>query len=287
MKDKGAGHIRYIKLNVKTAIPPLNVSSGMYEKYYNNFDMSTVHIKYDRNFFNSLMRNSTKYISILRDPVTQFESAFTFFGYAKDKKLSVAAQIEKWLQNPKKIRFLNNNQIFDLGLTEKWMRNKTTVTKHIAKLSNEFDLMLIAEYFDESLLLLRKLMCWNFTDILYIKQNARSARSSHSHELTETLMNKIRQWNSADFALYQHFNKTFWEKVENYGPDFSRDLRYFRDIQSVVYKACVEKSVLQKKGRIIYRQKYDVGINATEYCIYMANRQRDVFHKIWARQKIN
>ena len=35
----------------------------MHKKYYNNFDISTVHIKYNQNFFNSLMRN----IRVLRN----------------------------------------------------------------------------------------------------------------------------------------------------------------------------------------------------------------------------
>ena len=27
----------------------------------------------------------------------------------------------------------------------------------------------------------------------------------------------VKKWNHADTLLYQHFNKTFWKKVENYG----------------------------------------------------------------------
>ncbi|XP_072016903.1 galactosylceramide sulfotransferase-like [Amphiura filiformis] len=167
--------------NIITKIlPPLRVSHGDYDKYANQFDMSTIHFKYNRTFFNTVMKNDTKYISVLRDPVKQFESAFVFFGHGK-----------------------NGN------------------------LSREFDLMLITEYFDESLLLLRKLMCWSFDDILYIKQNART-NASHSQPLSQLVKDKIRQWNVADTDLYEYFNQTLWKKIAAYEPSFHRDLQYFK-----------------------------------------------------------
>ena len=78
------GHIRYINASVKTALPPLFVQAKDYKNYYNNFDMSTVHIRYNRSYFNSMMKNGTKYISILSEPSTHFESAFVFFGFIRN-----------------------------------------------------------------------------------------------------------------------------------------------------------------------------------------------------------
>ena len=279
-KNKHNGHIRYIKVSVKTALPPLSVKAKDYKNYYNNFDMSTVHLRYNRSYLDRMMKNGTKYISILRDPVSHFESAFVFFGQYKNVTQSVESQIEKWFGKPKIGGHTDNGQIVDLGLARTSIRNESKVERHIDLLSQEFDLMLITEHFDESLLLLRKLMCWSFSDILYIKQNARSNRSL---PLSESTKDKIRQWNVADLSLYQHFNKTLWKKIEQYGPDFSRDLLYFKQMQSRVYQSCVGDTVTQNVRRSVKRTKYKVRLNSTEYCTLMTKKD-NVFHRLWDRQ---
>ena len=49
------------------------------------------------------------------------------------------------------------------------MADEEEVWNQIDNHAKSFDLVLIAERFDESLLLLKDLLCWNFEDILYIK----------------------------------------------------------------------------------------------------------------------
>ena len=282
-KNMNNGHIRYIRTSVETALPPLSVKAKDYKHYYNNFDMSTVHIRYNHSYFDSMMKNSTRYISILREPSTHFESAFVFFGFYKTRGKSLQCQIEEYFEKGnRRGRHVNNGQMMDLGFDLKKALNKTEIERHINKLSREFDLMLITEYFDESLLLLRKLMCWSFSDILYIKQNARS-KSNGTVQLTESVKEKIRKWNAADVSLYRHFNETFWKKIKQYGPNFSSDLKYFRDMLSRVYEFCVSDVVSRKRGRI-HRTKYQVKVNSTEYCTLMANRNKNVFGMLWKRQ---
>ena len=280
-KDNRTGHIRYMKVRVKTVVPPLSVKARDYKNYYNNFDISTIHIRYNRSYLDRMMKNGTKYVSILRDPVSHFESAFDFFGHYKDAKKSVESAITKWFRKPKKGGHTDNSQIVDLGLARTDLRNKSKVERHINLLSQEFDLILITEHFDESLLVLRKLKCWSFSDILYIKQNV---RSNQSLPLSESTREKIRQWNVADLSLYHHFNKTLWKKIEKYGPDFSRDLMYFRQMQSRVYESCVGDTDTQNIRRFVKRRQYKVRSNATDYCTLMTNYDNNVFHRLWERQ---
>ena len=282
-KNMRNGHIRSIRVKVETALPPLSVKAKDYINYFNNFDMSTVHIRYNRSYLNSMMKNGTKYISILRDPVTHFESAFVFFGHFKNTGKPVEQQIKEWFQKPHKdANSLRNKQIIDLGFDGKKTLSKKVVERYIKQLSQDFDLVLITEYFDESLLLLRKLMCWNFFDILYIKQNARP--KSKRALLSEPIKKNIRNWSEADVKLYQHFNETFWKRIDQYGPNLSRDLKLFREMQSRVYEFCVSGAVSQKKGSF-YRTKYKVKMNSTEYCTLMVNADKNVFHRLWKRQK--
>ena len=48
------------------------------------------------------------------------------------------------------------------------------ISKHIDDLSEKIDLVLIVEYFDESLILLKRELCWELDDVVYFKLNQRS-----------------------------------------------------------------------------------------------------------------
>ena len=58
-----------------------------------------------------------------------------------------------------------NYQIYDLGLEPEFHDNFTAVNEWIKKLQRELSLVLINEYFDESLLVMRKL----FLFFLFLK----------------------------------------------------------------------------------------------------------------------
>ncbi|XP_072051968.1 galactosylceramide sulfotransferase-like [Amphiura filiformis] len=195
-------------------------------------------------------------------------------------------QISDWLTAPKYgARFLDNNQMLDLGLRTTKFRNSSAVAKHIKKLSREFDLMLITEYFDESLLLLRKLMCWSFDDILYLKQNVR-ADESRSQSLSEPLKDRIRKWNVADTRLYEYFNQTLWKKIAAYGPSFRRDLQYFKDKETYLHNLCVGNATsITNTRRNLTKTRYNVVENATDHCTLMINNEKNVFKRLWVKQE--
>ena len=63
---------------------------------------------------------------------------------------------------------------FDLGLEQENFSNEEEITEFIENISKRFDLVLIAEYFDESLVLMKRMLCWDFEDIVYVKHKVRN-----------------------------------------------------------------------------------------------------------------
>lgn len=124
--------------------------------------------------------------------------------------------------------------------------NMTRVRNEIKKVDRDFELVLIMEYFDESLLILKKAFCWTVRDILYVKFNQR--RHKPVRHLDEQMKKNIRNWNKADVMLYDHFNKTLWKKIAAYGPSFRKDLDEFRQINSKMQSSCVEKRQFSEKA---------------------------------------
>ncbi|XP_040311880.1 galactose-3-O-sulfotransferase 4 [Herpailurus yagouaroundi] len=95
----------------------------------------------------------------------------------------------------------------------------------LAWLDSVFDLVLVAEYFDESLVLLADALCWGLDDVVGFMHNAqaggeqgRSAVSSGGLTAEDRqLTARARAWNHLDWALYVHFNHSLWARINQYG----------------------------------------------------------------------
>ena len=204
-----------------------------------------------------VMVPKTLYISILREPVSQFESSFyylqmhTFFGmqFAENPLQEFMANPEKYMnklrgqQKPENYGLFRNGMFFDLGYDQLELKRVGT-DRAIQSLEKEIDLFLIMDYFDESLLLLKKAMCWSLDKILYFRQNQRTTKIP----IDGATRAKIRAWNNADVVLYQHFNRTFWKRVSDYGPTFGADLRELRHYLREWAKRCDSRDVVKGKG---------------------------------------
>ena len=109
------------------------------------------------------------------------------------------------------------------GLSFKYYQNLTAVNEYIQFLDKEFDLVMIMDYFDESLVLMKRLLCWQMEDILYLKLNERQDKV-----LTANVRENVRRWNKADVLLFEYFNKSFRKKIEKEGESFYKELNIFR-----------------------------------------------------------
>ncbi|XP_002732576.1 galactosylceramide sulfotransferase-like [Saccoglossus kowalevskii] len=266
----------------KNMLPPLPGS---------NYSMLLSHVPFNKSAIDDVIPNA-RHVTIIRHPVSAYESVFGFFkisNHAKIKHNTTQNPFKTFLANtsmyfnrihdPYHKTLLSNRQIFDLGLELEDYANETMVDHVIQRISKELDLVMILEYFDESLLLLKKLLCWEFEDIVYTQRNKRS--DTLRYDIGDLERQTILKLNSADFKLYQHFNITLWLKVDAYGPNFSKDLATFRGMLNKMHSECIDddKFDVNYGGR---RNETFVKINAPEYCsrmnktsfAYLANRQR-------------
>lgn len=215
------------------------------------------HARYNRPAMDIVMRSDTKYITILRDPVNQFESTFNYMELYHDFNLpKFPNPMEVFLKNPyghlqnltkrvkslpESINLVRNGMFFDLGFSSLMGSRKDSELRNaIANIEKEFSLVLIMEYFDESLVLLKREFCWDLDDVIYIKQNQRKYGNNTSHNfISAQLRRRIRNWNRADVLLYEHFNKTFWEKIKRHGRGFYEDLTELKRKNLEMYRDCV------------------------------------------------
>ena len=301
------GHFYFLPVTsdspAKYFLPPLNVSAKDF-KMYTNYDMLAVHVRYNRTAMDRFMKRGTKYISIIREPSAQWESAFSEFlfweAFSNASVIPTENWIDEFMEKPSYYRerlrslsyegemgrrwyYAQNSQMYDLGLdTGKDFYNKTIINALIRKLEKEFTLILITEYFDESLLILKKELCWDFHDIVYLPKNSRESRRN----LTDELRQKIRLFNYADVLLYDYFNKTLWKKITEYGPNFEHDLQYFRELNHHIFQQCGNNaSKIVKSGKRIFKHKeFSVKKNATLFCRTVAEHKSVLFQRVYNRQ---
>jgi len=242
----------------------LNEASNLVNK--DSAKIFSTHIRFNKGPVNTMFpKPKAKYITILRNPLDRFKSAWLYYSLSTHARVSPAeGPINKVLRSAnaleeirknllttsvyRKYNHISNSNLFDMGLEQENIQNTALVKRYIDKMEEEFDLVMIADYFDESLILLKRLLCWEFEDIVYIKLREKKEELKFEEEVKKNILT----WNHADVTLFDHFNKTFWRKVRQEGPSFYEDLKAFRKInqdyqamcESIKYKS--EKCKLSK-----------------------------------------
>ena len=265
------------------------------------------HMRFDPSVLNYFPGDNTLKISIIRDPATMFPSVFSH--YKKECHAFIAARtLENFLKDPDfftekyfKIdqTFSHNNMLYDLGfskcLKKGYLREEVCkIGDLIDELEKRYDLVLIMEYFDEAILLLKQYLDFlSFEDLVYLKVHQRQIQK----ETDSTIIGEqSRSWNSLEFDIYRHFNKTFSKKIESIfgGIDSEKMLSEkakleFALIKFKQYYVTDDSSIakLSSTGNKIIR--YEVRSNLSdeqrEYCEKTMRRPADWAKIIFDKQK--
>ncbi|XP_070567025.1 galactosylceramide sulfotransferase-like [Ptychodera flava] len=211
-------------------------------KNFTGFDLIANQIIYRRAEMEKIVKDA-KYITILRSPYTRIRSNF-FYSNKFEHLRNSPSDSNPFLAYLKSLEPPDNTQqkccesregsdlSHRLGVCATKLE---LLNANIRQLDRELDLVLLNEYYDESLILLKKIMCWEFEDIVYYPQNVNKNRLP---PITGKMKNIIDKIAIADMQLYNHFNKTFWEKVKNYDGDFEADLAKYRNIKKRITEEC-------------------------------------------------
>lgn len=208
------------------------------------FSIMGNHMRFNRAEVEKVMPADAFYFSIVRDPVALAESSFAYYkevapAFRKAKSLGDFADNPRKYYDP---RLRNNHYARNLLWFDFGMDHNANFSIPLARLGEKmvkqvFKLILVSEYFDQSMILLRHALCWPLDAVVSFSLNARQlkpekvsnswvgkvaavqsqAKMPPNLSLTEDQREKLREWNALDWSLYQAFNRTFWEKIHKFG----------------------------------------------------------------------
>ncbi|XP_035693727.1 galactose-3-O-sulfotransferase 3-like [Branchiostoma floridae] len=207
------------------------------------------------------MPEDTVYLTIFREPLSHLKSTMNFYGLPEKWGITGDTPVSTFLADPGKydpklnyyrkypVAFSRNSMAIDLGFPLKYLKKvmpkdtnppeqiKSLVNAYVSQIEKDFHLVMIMEHFDESMVLFRRLMCWDLSDILYYKENSQSYSYKHEHIAPE-LVASHRKWTPVDYGLYDHFNRTFWQRVGQQTPDFWDEVRHLKDLNKQMHDQC-------------------------------------------------
>jgi hypothetical protein len=182
------------------------------------------------------------YITMLRDPVDRVVSHYYFVRRSPGVSLFVEVtsknmSLADFVRLRAAMRATNDQTRLISGVEEVNAKVLKGVEANeeagsadileIAKrnLQDHFLVVGLSERFDESLLLLKKLLGWR--NIYYVKQNVTRGRPAKQQVSKETV-SLIEEHNELDVSLYEYARQRFEEAVREQGAGFESELRSFQ-----------------------------------------------------------
>ncbi|KAM9207981.1 galactose-3-O-sulfotransferase 4 [Leptosomus discolor] len=209
------------------------------------FDIICHHMRFNLTEVQKVMPNDSFYFSIVRDPGTLGESAFAYYR-AVAPAFRRAPSLAAFLASPGRFyeagargnHYARNLQWFDFGLPAA-AGNGAAVAAALAGLERAFALVLLAEHFDESLVLLREALCWPEEAVAAFAHNGRP--SGATPHVSPAQAARLRAWNGLDWALYAHLNRSFWRRAEAFGAARLRDeVARLRQRRAALARRCLQ-----------------------------------------------
>ena len=122
-----------------------------------------LHTMWDQEEVEQVLGKGATYITILRDPVDQFESLYSYSHFEKKLHVDIEGFVKRYVELEQEMPRMNgylgrNQQLWDLGLMD--TSHFDLVQAKVQEVDKNFHLVMIAEHFEESLVLLSHQLCW-------------------------------------------------------------------------------------------------------------------------------
>ena len=187
-------------------LPEPNRSTGFDGRY----NILCDHTIYSESEVKQLMPQDTFYLTNLRHPFTHVKSYINY--YDKFTKLNISKKkdfLEDLLRNPQQ----HDRENITRNIMARFFGLKDNVSDLAAgdalikQIDAKFHLVLIMERIDESLVLMKRRLCWSSKDILFLPLRVEQyeGKTYGTPKNNDPVIARHRKWSGIDYATYDHF----------------------------------------------------------------------------------
>ena len=187
-------------------LPAPNRSTGFNGQY----NIICEHTMYNESELEQWMPTDTFYLANIRHPLTHVKSVINYNKlYTKLNISSSDHFLAELLSDPRrhdKVNTTRNISARFFGLNRR-VSDKASGDALIQHIDRKFGMVLIIERIDESLVLLKRRLCWSTKDILYLPLRVvkYKGKAKETEQDQEELIAKHRKWSNIDYDMYDHF----------------------------------------------------------------------------------
>ncbi|MGF1539615.1 MAG: sulfotransferase family 2 domain-containing protein [Pleurocapsa sp.] len=188
--------------------------------------------------------NST-YVTMLRNPIDRVISYYFFIKKLKnhpDYKLINSNNISlKEYCTLGRENMTNGQTRFLSGMSpeQSGFGGAKMLDKAKKNLEEKFSVVGIMEYFDESLIVMKRKLAWQ-KNPFYYRRNTNRNNIYKQFTVSSETMSTIKQYNKLDILLYQYAYKLFEQQIkEQNNLDFQLDLKTFKVLNNIYGKYAV------------------------------------------------
>lgn len=194
---------------------------------HKGFNILCHHMVYNQKEVKATMPADTIFFTIIRDPVSLFQSQYEYSNW----RISLKLTLDQFAYQTTKKRGRKYGQIklgkyqnlllndFGINLSQEDTQFQKKLFTAITKLDHSFNFVMLTEYFDESIVLLNRTLCWDVKDLISFTNNARSDK--YRTNISKITADRLRFWNKGDQILYDYFHKKFEAKLKEASKSFN------------------------------------------------------------------
>lgn len=228
------------------------------------YDILALHSVYNETAYEQVLWPDAVYIAIVREPLALMISGAYFHRDVWQLQYLKLVPEENFIKNlirypedydQNEFSLTKNTMAMDFGFPTGFHISDTKdIEMYLEYLDSKFQLVMVLEYFEESMVLLRRQLHWQLDDILYIPLNVYKHPTEKELNISANDRRKFQDRNYLDVAIYRYFKEKFIRVVAALGSEFQDEVNHFRQVRKDVEDHCVSET--KRKGPLYIEESH-------------------------------
>lgn len=233
--------------NIISIYDPPNGNNTLPPPSNKTFDILCHHVLYNKEEWAKYLPLGYSLIGSVREPWELFKSMLNYMNPLYIRRIKSSDKVATYLHNPLKfepkdiqLSMTNNRMSIEFGVHPDIIthRNFKAFNAYLKELGEDFGVVIVAEQFDESLVLLRRYLHWPLKDILYISKNIRRPWGNETYMPHMEQIENFKSFSAFDYLLYDFFKKKLNNQIAAEGPLFAKEVERFKEVRELVENFC-------------------------------------------------